>query len=155
VTRAKTALVALATLAAIVPSGARAEGPIVVCQHVSITGAAPIPHDAARFGQFYFDGVNSRGGIEGRPVEMLTYDDQSYPAGARAALEKCRESNPVLYVGESGRDEVISGAKWAYTHGAPYLHSEAALAETGGCSSCLRDGAPELAVHRCRSRGVQ
>jgi branched-chain amino acid transport system substrate-binding protein len=96
---------------------------ITLCTHVPITGAAPIPHNNARFGQFYFDYVNKElGGINGRKVRFLAYDDQYYPAGARAAVEKCRQQGTFIYLGAAGTDQIVSVAKWAEQHFVPYLH---------------------------------
>ena len=73
---------------------------ITLFVHVPITGAAPIARHANRFGQFYFDYVNKElGGIHGRKVRFLAFDDQYYPAGARAAAEKCAREGSFIYLG--------------------------------------------------------
>jgi branched-chain amino acid transport system substrate-binding protein len=106
---------------------------ITLCTHVPITGAAPIPHNSARFGQFYFDYVNKElGGINGRRVRFLAYDDQYYPAGARAAMEKCRQQGTFIYLGAAGTDQIVSVAKWAEQHRVPYLHGPTSDRDLGG-----------------------
>lgn len=115
---------------ALVPVVVRAEvEPIRICIHVPITGAAPIPRHPSRFGQFYFDAVNAeQGGVDGRPVQVLAYDDQYYPAGARAAVEKCNRQGADLYVGLVGTDQMTAVAKWADRKNVPYLHGPMARA---------------------------
>lgn len=111
----------------------QAAEPIVVCGHAPITGLAPIARHSARFGEFYFDYVNAElGGIDGRPFVFRMYDDQNYPAGARAALEKCLDQTPHLLVGVSTVDPVVSASKWAEAREIPYLHSQASLEDTAG-----------------------
>lgn len=112
---------------------ARAVDPIVICAHAPITGASPIPHHPDRFGQFYFDAVNAeQGGIDGRPVRMITYDDQGYPAGARAAVERCMRGGASMIIGLSDPDPMVSVAKWAEWKGVPYLHGQVARADLEG-----------------------
>lgn len=96
---------------------------ITLCTHVPITGAAPIARHPNRFGQFYFDYVNKElKGVHGRQVRFLAYDDQYYPAGARAAIEKCSREGAFLYIGAAGTDQIVSVAKWAERKKVPYMH---------------------------------
>lgn len=96
---------------------------ITLCSHVPITGAAPIPHSPDRFGQFYFDYVNAElGGVYGRKVTFKAYDDGYYPAGARAAVEKCARDGAFFYLGAAGTDQIVSVAKWAERKRVPYFH---------------------------------
>ena len=96
---------------------------ITICGHVPITGAAPIPHDEDRFGQFYFNYVNAElGGIYGRKVRFLAYNDEYNPAGARRAVEKCKRAGAFFYVGAAGTDQIVSVAKWAERNRLPYFH---------------------------------
>ncbi|MCA1830551.1 MAG: ABC transporter substrate-binding protein [Actinomycetota bacterium] len=121
----KKRLALLAAVALLAPLGARAAGSIVICGHVSITGAAPVAHNPERFGQVYFNYVDAElGGINGRPVEMDVFDDGDYPSGALAAVDKCqRFGDANLYVGESRPDQIASVASWAEQNHVPYLHS--------------------------------
>lgn len=95
---------------------------ITICTHVPITGAAPIPHHPDRFGQFYFNYVNEMGGIYGRKVEFVAINDNYNPAGARDAVEKCRNRGAFFYVGAAGTDQIVSVARWAEQNRLPYLH---------------------------------
>lgn len=96
---------------------------ITICSHVPITGAAPIAHHPDRWGQFYFSYVNKElGGVNGRNVRFIAYDDQYYPAGARAAAEKCSREGAFIYLGAAGTDQIVSVARWAERKKVPYFH---------------------------------
>ncbi|MFP5225664.1 MAG: ABC transporter substrate-binding protein [Actinomycetota bacterium] len=96
---------------------------ITICAHVPISGAAPLARHQDRFGQFYFNYVNKElGGIYGRKVRFLAYDDQYNPTGARAAFERCRREGAFIYVGAAGTDQIVSVAKLAEQYKIPYLH---------------------------------
>lgn len=96
---------------------------ITICAHVPISGAAPLARHQDRFGQFYFNYVNKElGGIYGRKVRFLAYDDQYNPTGARAAFERCRREGAFIYVGAAGTDQIVSVAKLAEQYRVPYLH---------------------------------
>lgn len=117
---------------ALVATPARGADPIVVCAHVPMTGASPVPRSGYRYGQFYFDHVNAaQGGVRGRPVRFIAYDDGSYPAGARAAVERCRTEGPVMIVGVGGRDATVSVAKMTTRYGIPYLRAAGSEATDG------------------------
>ncbi|MFN2613856.1 MAG: ABC transporter substrate-binding protein, partial [Actinomycetota bacterium] len=101
---------------------------ITICGHVPITGAAPIPHNPERFGQFFFNWVNDSkengglGGIFGRKVRFDAFDDGYYPAGARLAIEKCHQEGAFMYFGAAGTDQIVNVAKWAEQNHEPYFH---------------------------------
>jgi hypothetical protein len=105
---------------------------IRLCAHVPITGAAPIPHAAARFGQFYFDWVNDNGGVYGRKVTFTAINDNYNPAGARNAVEQCSKSGAFIYYGAAGTDQIVSVAKWAERKQVPYLHGPTSDKDLGG-----------------------
>lgn len=106
---------------------------ITLCAHIPITGAAPIPHHPDRFGQFYFNYVNEElGGVYGREVRLLAFDDQYYPAGARAAMERCAREGAFIYIGAAGTDQIVSVAKWAERRQVPYLHGPTSIRDLGG-----------------------
>lgn len=114
---------------------------ITVCAHVPITGAAPIPHHKNRFGQFYFDYVNNElGGIYGRNVRYLVFDDQYYPAGARAAMERCYKEGAFIYLGAAGTDQIVSVAKWAERKKVPYFHGPTSIKDLGGFTYNVHSG---------------
>lgn len=119
--KAVVAAVAFGAVAATMPARAAIE-PIQVCAHVPITGNAPLARHPDRFGQVYLDAVNAeQGGIDGRPVRLVAYDDQSSATGARAALERCRRDGADLYVGFSGPDATAAVMRLADELALPYL----------------------------------
>ena len=67
--------------ALLVPGLARAAEPIKVGLSVALTGGvAPIGKQVLTALQIWRDDVNAKGGLLGRPVELVFYDDQSNPA---------------------------------------------------------------------------
>lgn len=106
---------------------------ITLCTHVPISGAAPINRHAARFGQFYFDYVNKElGGIHGRKVNFLAFDDKYNPTGAREAFESCRRQGAFIYLGAAGTDQIVSVAKRAEEYRVPYMHGPTSDKDMGG-----------------------
>src|SRR3984885_13732818 len=64
----------------ILPNVAKAADPMRVGLSVSLTGAvAPIGKQVLTSLQIWRDDVNAKGGLLGRPVELVFYDDQSNP----------------------------------------------------------------------------
>ena len=76
------ALAALAVVigALLLPIAAKAAEPIKVGLSVALTGGvAPIGKQVLAALQIWRDDVNAKGGLLGRPVELVFYDDQSNP----------------------------------------------------------------------------
>lgn len=104
-----------------------------LCAHVPISGAAPVPRHKDRFGQFYWNWINdTQGGVHGRDVRLLVFDDQYYPAGARDAMEKCARAGAFLYAGAAGTDQIVSVAKWAERKKVPYFHGPTSVKDLAG-----------------------
>jgi branched-chain amino acid transport system substrate-binding protein len=76
------ALAALLVACALIYAGAaRAADPIRIGLSVSLTGGvAPIGKQVLSALQIWRDDVNAKGGLLGRPIELVFYDDQSNPA---------------------------------------------------------------------------
>src|SRR3984885_9297137 len=71
----------LIACALMLPHAARAADPMRVGLSVSLTGAvAPIGKQVLTSLQIWRDDVNAKGGLLGRQVELVFYDDQSNPA---------------------------------------------------------------------------
>ncbi len=71
----------LVACALLLPQAAKAADPIRVGLSVSLTGAvAPIGKQVLTSLQIWRDDVNAKGGLLGRQVELVFYDDQSNPA---------------------------------------------------------------------------
>src|SRR5215469_7977450 len=76
----------------ILPSLARAAEPIRVGMSMALTGGvAPIGKQVLAALQIWRDDVNAKGGLLGRPVELVYYDDQSNPANVPQLYTKLIE----------------------------------------------------------------
>jgi branched-chain amino acid transport system substrate-binding protein len=92
VTRRALGVCAAAVLAALYwPSGALAQSgnPIKVGMSLALTGAgAPAGKMLQAAVELWRDDVNAKGGLLGRPIEIIIYDDQSNPAGVPGLYTK-------------------------------------------------------------------
>jgi len=95
--RSGSGLSALLVLCAlIVPSAANAADPIRVGMTMALTGGvAPIGKQVLAGLQIWRDDVNAKGGLLGRPVQLVFYDDQSNPANVPALYTKLIEIDKV------------------------------------------------------------
>ena len=81
--------VLLLIFALILPSAARAADPIRIGMTMALTGGvAPIGKQVLAGLQIWRDDVNAKGGLLGRPVQLVFYDDQSNPANVPALYTK-------------------------------------------------------------------
>ncbi len=90
-TRRTLGTVAAALLAGLCWSGASAQSgsPIKVGMSLALTGAgAPAGKMLQASIELWRDDVNAKGGLLGRPVEIIVYDDQSNPAGVPGLYTK-------------------------------------------------------------------
>jgi branched-chain amino acid transport system substrate-binding protein len=82
--------------ALIVPTMAKAADPIRVGMSMALTGGvAPIGKQVLAALQIWRDDVNAKGGLLGRPVELVFYDDQSNPANIPQLYTKLIEVDKV------------------------------------------------------------
>src|SRR5882757_2495962 len=71
---------------------------------ILIGNVTPYTGDLAAFGSIgkteaaYFDMINERGGINGRKVKFLSYDDGSDPEMASEQLRKLADDDKVLFM---------------------------------------------------------
>jgi branched-chain amino acid transport system substrate-binding protein len=95
-------LVAILTAVVILgamPSGARAQDPLKIGAVLSITGPASYFGDDQRNTlQLLQDQVNARGGVNGRRVEVVIYDDATDPTKAVTALRRLHDEDRVVAV---------------------------------------------------------
>src|ERR1700746_3259642 len=81
--------VLLLIFALILPSKADAADPVKIGMTMALTGGvAPIGKQVLAGLQIWRDDVNAKGGLLGRPVELVFYDDQSNPANVPALYTK-------------------------------------------------------------------
>jgi branched-chain amino acid transport system substrate-binding protein len=82
--------------ALMLPNAAKAADPIRVGMSMALTGAvAPIGKQVLAALQIWRDDVNAKGGLLGRPVELVFYDDQSNPANIPQLYTKLIEVDKV------------------------------------------------------------
>jgi branched-chain amino acid transport system substrate-binding protein len=87
--KARRLLAFFALCSVILPSVAKAADPIRVGMTMALTGGvAPIGKQVLAALQIWRDDVNAKGGLLGRPVEFVVYDDQSNPANIPSLYTK-------------------------------------------------------------------
>ncbi len=88
------ALVAVCTLTVL--NLAKADNPIRIGLSVALTGGvAPAGKQVLAGLQIWRDDVNAKGGLLGRPIELVFYDDQSNPQNVPALYTKLIEVDKV------------------------------------------------------------
>ena len=94
--KARAVAALLVTGVLMLPTMARAADPIRVGLSVALTGGvAPIGKQVLTGLQIWRDDVNAKGGLLGRPVELVFYDDQSNPANVPQLYTKLIEVDKV------------------------------------------------------------
>lgn len=79
---------------------APASDPLQINQVVELTGAHSVFGDAWRSGvEMAAQEINAGGGLLGRMVQVTTFDAQSTAAGARTAMTKALETEPLAVLG--------------------------------------------------------
>ena len=82
--------------ALILPNIAKAAEPIRIGMTMALTGGvAPAGKQVLAALQIWHDDVNAKGGLLGRPVELVSYDDQSNPANIPQLYTKLIEVDKV------------------------------------------------------------
>ena len=89
---------------------------IVLCAHAALTYADAFQTKPEDFNVFWTD-LNSKGGINGRNVEM-TYEDDAYDSvQAITAATRCAGKNPFAILGGIGFDQIPGVRRWAEEQG--------------------------------------
>jgi branched-chain amino acid transport system substrate-binding protein len=104
-------------------SAGAAKDPIRVGHFASLTG------DTATFGQstdrgirMAFEEVNAKGGVLGRPIELITEDDRSVTEEARSAAQKLIQRDEVVaLLGEVASSRSLAAAPEAQRAGVPMI----------------------------------
>src|ERR1700755_515678 len=79
----------LAGLLSLSNAAAQSAEPIKVGMSLALTGAGAAPSKVVNTSlEIWRDDVNAKGGLLGRPVELLIYDDQSNPANVPGIYQK-------------------------------------------------------------------
>lgn len=136
---------------------------IVIGVHAPVTGAAPFPQSTFERGKdIYWKYIAKKGGVHGRNVKVVFFDDQFNPS---RAVQVCREmvekQKAFLLVGGGGADQISACAKYANQVGVPYLSAgvnEVGLAELKtyfALSQTYSQQSPTLASYMSKKLGAK
>ena len=125
----KNGLVAIALASAIAFSGCsqKTQGPksdeIVIGHFAALTGAiANFGNSTEKGIRLALEELNSKGGFNGKPVKVITYDDQSKPEEAQVAVTKLiTQDNVVAVLGEVASSLSLVAADVAMRNKTPML----------------------------------
>jgi branched-chain amino acid transport system substrate-binding protein len=103
--------------------GGRAEGPIRIGSVLSTTGGAAFLGDPMlKSLQLYVDRLNAQGGVNGRRLELIHYDDGTDAAKANAFAKRLIESDRVdLIIGPTTTGSTMAMAPLVERAGVPLL----------------------------------
>src|SRR5437899_8336258 len=103
--------------APVAPAGDRSGGSereVVIGHHGPVTGAAPVPQDSLEKAKgLYWKYVAEQGGIHGRNVRVVFYDDQFNPSHALQVGRQMVEQDHVFRMVDIGTDQVAACARYA------------------------------------------
>jgi branched-chain amino acid transport system substrate-binding protein len=86
----------LVALTAMLPFNAAAQEPIVIGGTLGLTGAFAEPStDYKAVYDIWLEQINAKGGLLGRPVEMIIYNDESTPTTAQALYNRLLDQDKV------------------------------------------------------------
>ncbi len=108
---------ALSGVAAAGPRSAWAADPIKLgCSIAQTGGLASIGKQTLLTMQIWAEDVNAKGGILGRPVQIITYDDQSNPANVPPIYTKLLEVDKVDLIVTNGTNLTVPAMPIAMQH---------------------------------------
>ncbi len=116
-------VIALVGLSLSLPSGARAADPIRIGLGMAQTGALAANGKSALLAmRIWKETVNAKGGLLGRPVELVVYDDQSSPATVAGIYKSLIEVDKVdLVVSGYGTDMITPAMPVVIAHQLVFL----------------------------------
>lgn len=76
------------------------------------------------------DEINSQGGVLGKKINLLLFDNQSTPIGSTIAAKKASEANVVAIVGPDWSSHAIAVARVAQDNGIPMISSSSTNPKT-------------------------
>lgn len=104
-------------------SGDNASGPILVGHYASMTGKeATFGQSTDRGIRLAVEEINAAGGINGRPIEVITYDDKGESREAGNAVTRLITDDKVVAVlGEVASGLSLAGGQVAQQYGVPMI----------------------------------
>jgi len=126
--------VLLAVVTALVVSAGAAAKDIVIGTSVALTGKyARTGQDQLHGFEMWVEDVNKRGGLLGRKVKLVHYDDESKPETGAKLYEKLISEDKVdLLIGPYSSAVTMSASTVAEKHGVPMISSGASASEIWG-----------------------
>ena len=114
--------------AAVVASSANAQQEILIGYHGPMTGPASWVGLGGRDGALLaLDEINAAGGVNGRKIRMISYDDAAKPSEAEAVAKKLIESDKVFAILGGGVSNVaIVVGEEAHRAKVPYMNGSGA-----------------------------
>lgn len=106
-------LFALSTLLSLHALSLAADGPLVIGQVAPFSGPQAVTGLAINAGiKLYFDSVNAKGGVRGRPLKLVTRDDAQKPdESVRLTKELIAAESPIAMIGMVGTSNLEAVAK--------------------------------------------
>lgn len=134
------ALAAATLIPALLP--ARAAEAIVVGQVAPFSGTQAVTGKAIHAGaKLYFDAVNARGGVRGRPIRLVTRDDAQKPdETVRLTRELIAAEAPVAMIGTVGTSNLEALAK----DGVLVAHKTSMVGAVSGAASVVKASAMHI-----------
>lgn len=120
----KTAMVAVAAMAGALTSGpAQAADPIKIGSILSVTGGASFLGDPEKkVLEMYVEKINKQGGVLGRPVQLIVYDDGGAADKAASFTKRLLESDNVdIIVGGSTTATTMAAVPLVERAGVPFI----------------------------------
>ena len=116
-------LIAVATLVGLAAPAKAAEPPITIGFGMALTGGLAPAGKAALLGmEIWRDDINAKGGLLGRPVKLVYYDDQSKPASVPSLYSKLLDVDKVdLIVSGYGTNLIAPAMPVAMAHDSLFL----------------------------------
>ena len=114
--------------ATVIASSANAQQEILIGYHGPMTGPASWVGLGGRDGALLaIDEINAAGGIDGRKIRMISYDDAAKPSEAEAVVKKMIQSDKVFAILGGGVSNVaIVVAEEAHRAKVPYMNGSGA-----------------------------
>jgi branched-chain amino acid transport system substrate-binding protein len=121
--RLTAAALALAGTLAMSPAMAQGKPPLRIGAYLSVTGpAAYLGSGAMKTVEMYVDSINASGGIDGRKLELVRYDDESDPARANTLVKRMLDNDGVhVLIGGSTTGTTMSAVPLVERAGVPML----------------------------------
>lgn len=105
-----------------IPFLIRAEDPIKIAAIYAVTGVAAEANTSSLKGvRFAVDEINKHGGILGKKLELLVFDNKSTPIGSKMAADRAVQAKVTAIIGAAWSSHSIAIARVAQVNGIPMI----------------------------------